>query len=126
MSFILGAIAVTAALIVGSIAAPVLQELLKGFWTQIRDWLNGTAADVVQKYIGYDARKALHKAVNKVDHVVNMIRNTTWAYYRSTPDARYYDKVKMTTEAPDYEFNSDLVNNLEVDEFSMNTMDYVN
>lgn len=29
------------------------------FWDDIKNWLNNTAADVVQKYIGYDARRAM-------------------------------------------------------------------
>ena len=56
--FVLGAIALIG---LGALA----MSLVTRFWNDIKDWLNNTAADVVQRYIGYDARRAMQKAVNK-------------------------------------------------------------
>ncbi|MQN01065.1 MAG: hypothetical protein DUD27_07705 [Lachnospiraceae bacterium] len=84
-------------------------SLIKRFWNDIRDWLNNTAADVVQKYLGYDARKAMQKAVNRADRVMNKIRNVAQVYYRKDPLATHYDKVTMETTAPTYEFDDEFV-----------------
>ena len=90
--------------------------LLTTFWDEIRDWLNNTAADVVQERIGYDARKALQKAVNHVDRIMNVVRNTSQVYYRQTPLSSYYDKVVLETSAPEYEFDEELLKTLENEE----------
>lgn len=105
--FILGAIAV--GLFLGASA----MALVTSFWNDIKDWLNNTAADVVQKYIGYDARKAMQKAVNKADRVVNKIRNVSQVYYRSDPLATHYDKVTMEVTAPTYEFDKEFLKTMD-------------
>lgn len=105
--FILGAIAVGLALGAAAMA------LVTAFWEDIKDWLNNTAADVVQKYIGYDARKAMQKAINKADRVMNKIRNVSQVYYRSDPLATHYDKVTMEVNAPTYEFDDEFVKTMD-------------
>lgn len=54
--------------VLGSIALVGLGALAMGlvtkFWNDIKDWLNNTAADVVQQYIGYDARRGIDEVIS--------------------------------------------------------------
>lgn len=92
----------------------VLTGALLYFWNDIRDWLNNTAADVVQKYIGYSARQAMQKAVCAVDRVVNMLRTKADVYYKQNRLDTYYDKVTLEAEAPAREFDAKVLS--EIDE----------
>ena len=101
--FVLGAIALV------GLGALATMSLVTKFWNDIKDWLNNTAADVVQRHIGYDARRAMQKAVNKADRVMDKIRNVSQVYYRSDPLATHYDKVTMELTAPTYEFDDEFI-----------------
>ncbi len=116
--FVLGAIALVG---IGVIA----MGLVTKFWNDIKDWLNNTAADVVQKYIGYDARKAMQKAVNRADRVMNKIRNVSDIYYRSDPLATHYQKVTVEITAPTSEFDDRFIRTIEKERVLTQEMDYV-
>lgn len=117
--FVLGAIAVIAGV------STLVMLLVKNFWEDIKDWLNNTAADAVQKYIGYDARRALQKAVNKADRVMDKIRNVSQVYYRSDPLATHYDKVTIEVTAPTYEFDDEFIKTINEQRTLTKDMDYV-
>lgn len=38
---------------------------LRYFWYGIRDWLNNTAANAVERVLGYNARKTMRRAVSQ-------------------------------------------------------------
>lgn len=67
----------------------------------------------MQKYIGYDARRAMQKAVNRADRVMDKIRNVSQVYYRSDPLATHYDKVTMEVTAPTYEFDEEFIKTID-------------
>ncbi len=104
--FVLGVIA-----LVG--VSTLVMGLVTKFWNDIKDWLNNTAADVVQKLIGYSVRKALQKAINKADRVMDKIRNVSQVFYRSEPLATHYDKVTMEITAPTYEFDDEFIKTID-------------
>lgn len=79
------------------------------FWNDIKEWLNNTAADVVQRYIGYDARKAMQRAVCVADRVVNKIRTRSTVYYKKNRLDTYFDKVTLEATAPVYEFDDEVI-----------------
>ena len=83
------------------------------FWNDIKDWLNNTAADVVQPYVGYDARKALRRAVITAERCDEDICVIAHVYYQSDPLATHYDKVTMKVTmkvtAPTYEFDDEFI-----------------
>ena len=79
------------------------------FWNDIKDWLNNTAADVVQEYIGYDATKAMQKAVIIAERRDDDICVIAHVYYQSDPQATHYDKVTMEVTAPTDEFDDELI-----------------
>lgn len=87
----------------------VLAGALLYFWNDIKAWLDNTAADVVQQYIGYNARKAMQRAVCVVDRVVNNLRTRAVVYYKRDRLDTYYDKVTLEATAPLYEFDEDVL-----------------
>lgn len=79
------------------------------FWDDIRNWLNNTAADAVEKVLGYGARERMHRAVAKIDKVINMIKNKTVVYTKKSELEAYYDKTTIVAEAPLYEINTEVI-----------------
>ncbi len=115
---------IVGAIVGGMVLGAVALKLVEKFWDSIKDWLNNTAADVVQKYIGYDARRAMQKAVNKADRFMNKIRNVSQVYYRSDPLATHYDKVTMETSAPTYEFDEEFIKTINEQRVLTTKMEY--
>jgi|LSQX01.1.fsa_nt_gb hypothetical protein len=79
------------------------------FWDEIRIWLNNTAADAVEKVLGYGARERMHRAIAKIDKVINKLKNKTVIYTKKTELEAYYDKTTIVSEAPLYEINSEVI-----------------
>lgn len=90
----------------------VLTGVLLAFWNDVRDWLNNVAADTVQKYIGYNARKAMQRAVCVADRVVNKIRTRSTVFYKKDRLDTYMDKVVLEAEAPVYEFDEEVIDKI--------------
>ena len=90
----------------------VLTGALLYFWDDIKAWLNTTAADVVQRYIGYNARKALQRATCIVDRVVNKLRTRATVYYKRSIMDDYLDKVTLEATAPVYEFDEEVLDEI--------------
>ncbi len=125
--FVLGAIIIgaVAGASVAAVFGPVIESLFNKFWTSIRDWLNNTAADIVQKRLGYNARKAMQKAVNKADRILDKVRNISEVYYRSDPTSVYYDKVTIEATAPTYEYDDEFLKTLEEQGNTRSEMKYI-
>lgn len=94
------------------------------FWNDIKNWLNNTAANVVQKYIGYDARQAMQRAICKVDRVVNNLRTRAQVYYKKNRLDTYYDKVTLEATAPVYEFDEEVLNQIKAKGELVQEMEY--
>lgn len=52
--------------IAGAVLGAVLLTAIDRFWNDIAGWLNNTAANAVEKVLGYDARKFMQRAVSNV------------------------------------------------------------
>jgi hypothetical protein len=60
-------------LVAALVAGLVIGGILLKYWDKIKDWLNTTAADTVERHLGYRARKAIVKAVSVADRVFRML-----------------------------------------------------
>ena len=116
MSFLLAA----GFVLIGSL----LTGALLAFWDDIKEWLNNTAADVVQQYIGYDAKKAMQRAVCKAERIVDKIRNRSVVYYKKNKMDKYYDKVTLEMEAPVYEFDQEVLDEIKKNNYIVQEMEY--
>ena len=98
---ILEALAIGAALFGGA--------ALVAFWDDIKDWLNNTAADLVERHFGYSARQNMYKAVAVVDRIVNKIRQKQVVYSKNSPTDTYYNKVTEVREGQVTDVDSDVL-----------------
>ncbi|AKL95682.1 hypothetical protein CACET_c22360 [Clostridium aceticum] len=87
--------------IAGAIAAFVLTS----FWDDIKNWLNNVAADAVEKRLGYNARNRMHRAVSKIDRVMDRVRNRTVIMSKRNELDNMYDKVTLSAEASVHEID---------------------
>lgn len=90
----------------------VLTGALLYFWDDIRDWLNNTAADAVERVLGYNARKGMQRAICTVDRVVNTVKNHAVIYAKRDRLSTYYDKVTIEASAPAYEIDEEVLNEI--------------
>ncbi len=95
-------------IIVGALAAGAITM----FWNDIKNWLNNTAADAVERVLGYDSRRLMHRAVARIDRVVNKIKNKTIVYTKKNELDTHYDKVTLSAEAPSYEIDDKVLEKL--------------
>lgn len=87
----------------------VLTGVIASFWEDIRGWLNSVAADLVEKHLGYGARQRMHRAVSTINKGVNKLRNTSVVYTKKNELDAYYDKTTMVSEAPIYEIDNKVI-----------------
>lgn len=83
------------------------------FWDEIRDWLNQVAADAVEKVFGYKARQTMHRAVAKIDRVMNVVRNTSTIYTKKNQLDTHYVKTNVVAEAPVHEIDQQVLNEIQ-------------
>jgi len=91
------------------IVGAVLTGALLYFWNDIKAWLNNTAADAVERVLGYNARKAMQRAVCIADRVVNSLRTQATVYYKRHPLDTFVDRVRLEATAPVYEFDEEVL-----------------
>ncbi|MDF2544646.1 MAG: hypothetical protein K0S47_4364 [Herbinix sp.] len=83
--------------------------ILVTFWDQIRDWLNNVAADAVESVFGYRAREAMHRAIAKVDRVMDKVRSRSTIYAKKTPLDTHYVKTDIVAEAGVYQIDKEVL-----------------
>lgn len=91
----------------------VLTGALLYFWNDIRDWLNNTAANAVERVLGYNARKTMQRAVCVVDRVVNHLRTRAVVYNKKNALDTHYDRVTLEATAPVYEIDDEVLQKIE-------------
>ena len=79
------------------------------FWNDIREWLDNVAADVVQQYVGYDARDTMRKAVITAERLNDDICVIAQVYYCKDFSSDHYDKVTMEMKAPTDGFDDEFI-----------------
>ena len=82
---------------------------ITAFWDKIRVWLNNSAANAVEKVLGYGARERMHRAVCTIDRAMNVIRNKTVVYTKKNELDTMFDKVTMSGKANPYEIDKDVL-----------------
>ncbi|MBB5175033.1 hypothetical protein [Texcoconibacillus texcoconensis] len=97
----------------------VFKRALKGigrfvvkFWEGVRDWLNNTAANFVERHLGYSARNRMHRATAKIDRFMDKIRNRTVVYTKKNELDNTYDKVTMEAETDFYEVDQEVLDKI--------------
>ena len=73
------------------------------FWNNIAEWLNNTAANAVEKVLGYDAKRFMHKAVATVTKLHDKLNNSSVIYTRQSALDTHIHKVTIKSVAPVYE-----------------------
>lgn len=87
----------------------VLTGVIATFWEDIRGWLNSVAADFVEKHLGYGARQKMHRAVSTINKAMNKLKNTSVVYSKKNELDAYYDKTTIISEAPIYEIDNRII-----------------
>lgn len=90
---------------VGAVAITVIDR----FWEDIAHWLNNTAANAVERVLGYNAKKNMHRAVTTISRVRDYLHNTTVVYTKENPADLYFQKVTYDTDAPVYQIDSKII-----------------
>lgn len=90
----------------------LLTGALLYFWNDIKAWLNNTAADVVERILGYNARKAMQRAICVADRVVDNLRTQATVYYKRNRLDTHCDKVVLEATAPTYEFEEEVLSDI--------------
>lgn len=96
-------------IVVGIITAAVLVA----FWDSIKQWLDNTAADAVEKALGYEARNRMQKAVTHIDRFMNVIRNRTVIFSKRSLTDNMFDKISISAEANPYEIDKKVLDKID-------------
>lgn len=95
------------------IAGSVATTLFITFWDEIRNWLNQVAADAVERVFGYKARQAMHRAISKIDRVMDKVRNTATIYTKKNPLDTHYVKTDIIAEDSVYEIDNRILDEIQ-------------
>ena len=95
-----------------AILGAVVATCLVAFWDEIRMWLNNTAANAVERVLGYGARERMHRATARIDRVMDKIRNRTVVYTKRSELDSFYDKTTLVSEESIYEISDDIINEI--------------
>lgn len=90
-------------LIAGAVIGAVLVTAIDRFWNDIAGWLNNTAANAVEKVLGYDAKRFMQRAVANVTKIHDRLHNKTVVYTRQSALDTHIHKVTLSSTAPVYE-----------------------
>lgn len=85
---------------------------LRYFWEDIAAWLNNTAANAVERTLGYNAKRFMQRAVSRVTRLGNTLRNVTTVFTKKSTTEKIFHKVTLQSSAPVYEQDKDVLNEL--------------
>lgn len=85
------------------------------FWNEIKAWLNNTAANVVERVLGYNAKTTMHRAVCAADRVMNQIRTTAVVYNKQNRLDTHFDKVTIEANALVYEIDEAVIRKIDAE-----------
>lgn len=94
------------------------------FWDSIAVWLNNTAANAVEKVLGYNAKKFMQRAVTQVSNIRNNLYNKTVVYTRQSALDTHIHKVTLSSTAPIYEQEQEVKEQFEKENVQMNEFVY--
>lgn len=120
--FVVGVIEV-ATRIIGNLRE-ILKRLLDSFWTAVKDWLNNTAANIVEKHLGYNARRQFVKSLCTAERQIDKIIGKDILYIRESPSAQKYKKLTVNHSSKSINYDQQLINYIDEERSIVNTMDY--
>lgn len=112
--------------LLGALAGAVAITVIDKFWEDIAHWLNNTAANAVERVLGYNAKKNMHRAVTTISRVRDYLHNTTVVYTKENPLDMYFRKVTYETDAPVYQIDPEVVKEVKYQGKLENTFEYKN
>lgn len=110
--------------IAGAVAGAILVTVIDRFWDSIASWLNNTAANAVERVLGYDAKKFMQRAVVTVGRIRDKLHNTSVVYTKKTPRESFYTKVTYDVEAPVYQIDDEVLKEIERKGQLVNAFEY--
>lgn len=102
----------------------LLLTAMDRFWNEIAGWLNNTAANAVEKVLGYDAKKFMQRAVATVTKVHDKLHNKTVVYTRQSALDTHIHKVILNCATPVYEEEEDVRRTFERENTQVNEFVY--
>lgn len=91
----------------------VVATCLVTFWDDVKNWLNNTAANFIERKLGYGARARMHRAVSRVDRFMDKVRNRAAIYMKRNELDTYFEKTTMVAEAQPYEIGQAVLNEID-------------
>ena len=110
--------------VIGMVAGAVALTAIDIFWNNIAEWLNNTAANAVERVLGYKARKCMEKAVARVSKMRDKLHNITVVYTRQSALDTHIQKVTLESSAPLYEQEQDVIELFERDNTLLKELEY--
>lgn len=116
--------AVGAGVLAGTTTAVVL-TVIDRFWTSIAQWLNNTAANVVDKMFGYNARKNMHRAITCIGNIKNnLVHQKATIFTKKNVNDSFYQKITYGAEASTEHFESEIIDMIQKEGELMQTFEY--
>ncbi len=85
--------------------------LFKKYWPRFQEWLNNHALDVVERKLGYNARKTIERAESYVTRLHDKLEHMTTVYVgRQSVLDTHFHKVTFKSTAPLYSQETDVQN----------------
>lgn len=111
-------------ILLGALAGAVAVTVIDRFWESIAQWLNNTAANAVERVLGYNAKKNMHRAVTNISRVRDYLHNKTVVYAKENPMDSYFQKVTYETDAPVYQIDTEVVEEVKKQGEIVKTFEY--
>lgn len=99
--------------VVGAIAGAAAVTVVDKFWDKIAHWLNNTAADAVEKVLGPEARKNMHRAVSALNRVHDKIHHKSVVYAKQNATDSFFQKTTRHMEAPVHQIDTEIVEEIQ-------------
>jgi hypothetical protein len=90
----------------------ISKQQIHGFCCTVKDWLNNVAADAVERVFGYGARNFMHRAIAKIDRVIDKVRNRSTIYTKKNNLDTHFLKTEIISEAPVYEIDREVLDEI--------------
>ena len=96
---------VVVGLVVGAAAVTAVDK----FWDRISHWLNNTAANLVERALGYEARQHMQRAVSNFSRFRDKIRHKSVIYAKQQATDSFVQRTTTIMEAPVHQIDTEVV-----------------
>lgn len=112
-------------IVAGAVVGALLLTAIDRFWNDIASWLNNTAANAVERALGYDARKFMQRAVANVSKLHDRLHNKTVVYTRQSALDTHIQRVTLSGTAPVYEQEEEVIEKIDNESVIEKTFEYL-